>query len=204
MTAESVDPDPQPETQAETAVEGLTELVGGDLHDICDAAEAAIMDGGGFGWLRPPPRHVMETYWKGVLLVPERELFVARLDRVIAGSAQLMRPPRNNEAQALTGQLTTFFMAPWARGFGLARQLVEAVETAARDAGLQVLNLDVRETQERAIEIYHQLGYQRWGTHKNYACVDGRWITGFYYAKELDAEDLGAENPDGGGAAPET
>ena len=199
MTAEPADLDPQPVPQAETAVEGLAELVGGDLHDICDAAEAAILDGGGFGWLRPPPRHVMETYWKGVLLVPERELFVARLDRVIAGSAQLMRPPRNNEAQALTGQLTTFFMAPWARGFGLARRLVESVETAARDAGLQVLNLDVRETQERAIEIYHQLGYQRWGTHKNYACVDGRWVTGFYYAKELGAEDL-----DGGGAAPET
>jgi ribosomal protein S18 acetylase RimI-like enzyme len=88
-------------------------------------------------------------------------------------------------------------MAPWARGFGLARLLVEAVETAARDAGLRVLNLDVRETQKRAIEIYDQLGYQRWGTHKNYACVDGRWVTGFYYAK-----DLGAENVDGGEAAP--
>ncbi len=45
-------------------------------------------------------RDVMETYWRGVLLVPERTLFVGRLDGVIAGSAQLVRPPRNNEAQA--------------------------------------------------------------------------------------------------------
>jgi ribosomal protein S18 acetylase RimI-like enzyme len=207
MTAESADLDPQPDAQPQTAVEGLTELVGGDLHDICDAAEAAILDGGGFGWLRPPPRHVMETYWKGVLLVPERELFVARLDGVIAGSAQLQRPPRNNEAQALTGQLTTFFVAPWARGFGLARRLVEAVETAAGTAGLRVLNLDVRETQKRAIEIYDQLGYRRWGTHPNYACVEGRWVTGFYYAKDLgaaapDPEALDPEELDGGGAAP--
>src|SRR5256885_5362883 len=26
----------------------------------------------GFGWLKPPPGQVLENYWKGVLLVPER------------------------------------------------------------------------------------------------------------------------------------
>jgi len=75
--------------------------------------------------------------------VPERELFVARLDQTICGSAQLQRAPRNNEAQALSGNLTTSFMAPWARGHGLARMLVLAVEAAARAADLRVLNLDV-------------------------------------------------------------
>ena len=168
-----------------TVVERLTRFSGPDLHDLCDAAEAAIRDGGGFGWLTAPPRHVMETYWKGVLLVPERELFVARLDGTIAGSAQLVRPPRNNEAQAGIGQLTTSFMAPWARGHGLARMMVLAVEEAARGVGLCVLNLDVRETQEAAIRLYESLGYRRWGTHPQYALVDDRWITGFYYCKDL-------------------
>ncbi len=32
--------------------------------------------------------------------MPERLLFVGRLDGIIVGSAQLVRPPRNNEAQA--------------------------------------------------------------------------------------------------------
>lgn len=170
-----------------TAVERLTSFKGGDLHDLCDAAEAAILDGGGFGWLMPPQRSVMETYWQGVLLVPERELFVARLDGTIAGSAQLQRPQKNNEAQALTGQLTTFFIAPWARGHGLARRLVEMVETGAREAGLRVLNLDVRESQRRAIQIYGQLGYQRFGVNPHYAWIDDRWVAGFYYTKVLDA-----------------
>ena len=48
-----------------------------------------IIEGGGFGWLKPPPRQVLENYWKGVLLVPERRLVVGRLDGIIAGSAQL-------------------------------------------------------------------------------------------------------------------
>jgi ribosomal protein S18 acetylase RimI-like enzyme len=171
--------------KTQAVVEPLTEFNAGDLHDLCDATEAAILDGGGFGWLTAPPRHVMETYWKGVLLVPERELHVARLDDTIAGSAQLQRPPKNNEAQALTGQLTTFFLAPWARGHGLAQRLVESVEQGARAAGLRVLNLDVRKTQERAIQLYGQLGYERWGTHPHYALVDGDWVTGYYYFKDL-------------------
>lgn len=168
-----------------TAVERLTALAGADLHDLCDAAEAGIADGGGFGWLKQPPREAMESYWRGVLLVPERELFVARLDGTIGGSAQLWKPSRNNEAGALVGQLTTFFLAPWARGHGLAPQLVQAIEDRAREVGLKVMTLDVRETQARAIEVYGQLGYTRWGSNPRYAFVNGRWMAGHYYGKDL-------------------
>jgi ribosomal protein S18 acetylase RimI-like enzyme len=184
MTADP-DPNTPEDAHSNTAIERLSAFSGPDLNDLCDAAEAAILDGGGFGWLKPPPRHVMETFWKGVLVVPERELFAARLDRTIAGSAQLVRPPRNNEAQGFVGQLTTSFVAPWARGHGLARSLTLAVEEAARDAGLRVLNLDVRETQDAAIRLYESLGYRRWGTHPHYAWIDDRWTTGFFYHKDL-------------------
>jgi ribosomal protein S18 acetylase RimI-like enzyme len=175
-----------PRNSPEIEVELITELAGSDLHDLCDAAEAAIDDGGGFGWLRRPDRHVMETYWRGVLLVPERELFVARLDGVICGSAQLQRSPRNNEAQAYVGQLNTFFLAPWSRGHGLARMLVEAVEARAVEHGLKAVTLDVRTTQDRAIQLYEAMGYQRWGTNPTYALVDGQWVAGHYYTKRLD------------------
>lgn len=180
----------------ETRVEPLERFRGPDLHDLCDAADAAIVDGGGFGWLEPPPRDVMENYWRGVLLIPERKLFVGRLDGVIAGSAQLVLPTSNNEAGRMSGSLTTFFVAPWARGYGLALSLVQQVEAAAREADLKVLNLDVRETQRRAIQIYEQLGYHRWGTHPRYALVDGRWMKGFYYHKDLVADSPEADAPE--------
>src|SRR5688572_7615034 len=108
---------PKPDTKVDVIL-GLSR---GDLADLCQAADDAIKAGGGFGWLTPPRRDIMETYWKGVLMVPERTLIVGRLDNVIVGSAQLVRPTKNNEAQAHSGQLTTSFMAPWARGHGLAR-----------------------------------------------------------------------------------
>jgi ribosomal protein S18 acetylase RimI-like enzyme len=169
----------------ETKVEIATKLTRGDLSDLCQAAEDAIDAGGGFGWLKPPVRDVMESYWKGVLLVPERTLLVGRLDGVIVGSAQLVRPTRNNEAQAHSGQLTTSFMAPWARGHGLARMIAEGVENHARSLGLRVLNLDVRETQVPAIAMYEARGFTRWGTHPHYALVDGNFVVGHFYTKEL-------------------
>ncbi len=174
--------------ETKTSVGPLSEFNAADLHDLCDAAEAAILDGGGFGWLKPPPRDVMEIYWKGVLLVPERRLFVARVDGTIAGSGQLRLPAKNNEARAHNAQLTTFFLTPWSRGHGLAARLVGAIEDAARDMGVWVLDLDIRETQERAIQMYDQLGYVRWGSNPHYARVADRWLAGHYYYKDLKNE----------------
>lgn len=171
--------------RAKIDVEMATELSDGDIADLCDAAETAILDGGGFGWLKPPPRARLERYWRGVLLVPERELVVGRLDGRIAGSAQLVLSPRNNEAQARIATITSHFVAPWARGLGIARGMTDACERAARRNGVQFINLDVRETQEAAIQLYEALDYERWGTNPNYAVVDGHVIAGHYYTKRL-------------------
>ena len=170
------------------AIERLTQCSGTDLDDLCEATEAAIVEGGGFGWLKPPPRQVLENYWKGVLLVPERRLVVGRLDGVIAGSAQLSRAPRNNEAQAFAGTLTSAFVAPWARRRGIGRGIVLEIESLAREIGLAVLNLDLRDTQRAAIRLYESLGYVRWGTHPVYARVEERIVRGHYYYKVLEEE----------------
>ncbi|SMF62426.1 Ribosomal protein S18 acetylase RimI [Azospirillum oryzae] len=173
---------------AEIAIDKVDSLKTADLHDLCDAADDAIRAGGGFGWVEPPPRDVMERFWKGVLVVPERVLFIARLDGVVAGSAQLVKPPRNNEAQAHAAQLTTSFVAPWARGHGLARRLTLAVVEEARAVGFRVLNLDVRVTQEAAIALYESLGFKRWGTHPFYALVQGQPLAGHFYCKDLQPD----------------
>jgi len=168
-------------------IEILTCFKGNDLDDLCDATEAAIEAGGGFGWLTPPERSVLESYWKGTLLVPRLRVFVARLDGVICGSAQLLRPAGNNEAQAFSAQLQHAFVTPWARGHGLARALTLAVEEEARRESFTVLILDVRETQEAAIKLYESLGFARWGTNPFYARVGRRYLAGFHYLKPLDA-----------------
>ena len=161
-------------------------LDGREMDELCAATAAAIEDGGGFGWLTPPPRQVMETYYNGVVLVPGRTLFVGLLDGVIAGSAQLGRPTRNNEAQAAACTLMSAFVAPWARGHGLARKLTEAVEDQARAEGFGMINLDVRETQRAAVHVYESMGYVHWGSHPLYArLADGTMVPGRFYYKVL-------------------
>ena len=167
------------------AVERANTLPDDDLQALCEAADAAIIEGGGFGWVQPPGRTALESYFRGVLLMPERLLFTARLDGIIVGSAQLVRPPRNNEAQAFAATLMHSFVAPYARGHGLATLMTTRVEDAARALGMQILNLDVRETQTPAIKMYESLGFQRWGEHPAYARVDGKTVRGLFYWKRL-------------------
>ena len=172
-----------PDTQA--SADRINAFTDDELADLCEATDAAIIDGGGFGWVTPPGRQALERYFRGVLLVPERELFVVRLDGRLVGSGQLVRPPRNNEAQAFAAQLTHAFVAPYARGHGLARLLTQRIEDGARALGYHVLNLDVRETQAAAIRLYERMGYIRMAVHPQYARVGGKTVRGIFYYKLL-------------------
>jgi ribosomal protein S18 acetylase RimI-like enzyme len=175
------------ERDAVITVERVTDLSEDDLSALCEAADAAIIEGGGFGWVHPPGRQAMERYFRGLMLVPERELYGARMDGLLVGSAQLVRPPRNNEAQAFGATLTHAYIAPYARGHGLARLLITRVEEGARALGYHVLNLDVRATQAVAIALYESMGYTRWGEHPIYARVNGQTVPGYFYYKVLQA-----------------
>ena len=166
-------------------VERAQELKPAELNDLCESTENAIKAGGGFGWVKVPERATLERYWRGVLAMPTRILLIARLDGVVCGSCQLVRPAQNNEAQSHAIQLTTHFMAPWARGHGLAAMLLKKAEELAREEGYSVINLDVRETMDSAIKLYESQGFERIGIHPYYAVVDGQTLRGFYYCKSL-------------------
>lgn len=176
--------------QPTPSVEHLSELSANDLNDLCDATDAAISGGGGFGWVELPPRDVLERFWEGVIAMPSRKLIVARLDGTICGTCQLVKKPANNEAQAHCVQLLSHFVAPWARNHGLAKMLVEHAEEAARQDGFSIIDLDVRETLTRAIEIYETNGFKRIGEHPHYAVVDGKILKGFYYSKVINPDFL--------------
>jgi len=157
----------------------------GELVELCAATVEAIRDGIGFGWVRAPTRQRLEAYWRGVVLVPERTLFLGRIDGSVAGSVQLVKPPPAYEAVHFTTQIETPFVVPWARGHGLAKVLLEAAEAEARANGVSVMRLDVRATQDRAITLYESSGYRRWGTLDNYHKVSGDMIAGHFYVKDL-------------------
>lgn len=192
--------------QPDTRIERLDEIGEADLENLCDATNEAIIDGEGFGWLAPPPRHILEAFWRGVLLVPERTVFVARLDGIIVGSIQLVRPPANNQSGAFAAGITTFFIAPWARGHGLARGLLSEAIDLARRQGSRVLDLDVRADRKAALSLFEAAGFRRWGEKPKYAMVNRQYVPGYFYSMTLDGNgdgdgdgDVNGDGDDGGG-----
>jgi len=171
-------------------VERLDALKGADLIDICTATEDTIKEDAlsftiGLSRTHCPPRERLEAYWKGVVIVPERTLIVGRLDGAIASSIQLVKPAPSNQTSMFCGSVDHHFVAPWARGHGLAKDLLQAAENEARNIGLSVLRLSVRANLENAVTIYENAGFKRWGELDKYEMVDGKMLAGYFYYKDL-------------------
>ena len=86
-------------------------------------------------------------------------------------------------AQSFAVNVLANFVAPWARGHNIGRRLMQTAEDLSVEKGYALMQLDVRETQKTAIELYEDIGYKRWGENPHYAHVDGQFIKGFYYNK---------------------
>ncbi len=166
-------------------VDKVSELTGNDLSDLCQATEDAIKDGIGFNWVSPPMREQMEAYWNGVIMVPDRVLFIGRLDGGVAGSVQLIKPSKSKETSAFAAHVEAHFVAPWARGHGLAMQLLEEAEREAMKQGFSLIRLSVRETQDRALQIYRESGYVEWGTLPYFEFVNASMVAGHFFYKKL-------------------
>lgn len=167
------------------SVERLSALTPADLDDLCKATEDAIVDGIGFNWVTPPMREVLESYWKGALLVPTRSVFGGRLDGALAASVQLVRPGKNKETSAFACDVEAHFVAPWARGHGLAKLLLEHAERQAAKDGFSLIRLSVRQTQERALTVYREAGYVEWGSMPYYEYVNASMVAGHFFYKQL-------------------
>lgn len=167
-------------------VKPITALNHAWLSELCAATEDAIADGIGFNWLTPPMRETLEAYWRGVLVIPERILFGGWLDGTLASSIQLIKPPPSKETSAFAANIDGHFVAPWARGHGLAKKLLQEAEREAAKLGYQILRLSVRGTQDAAINLYEESGFVCWGVLPQHEYVGGQMIAGHYFYKHLE------------------
>lgn len=175
-------------------VQVVSSYHGTEVSELCDALESTMEDNIlafsiGNNRTSKPTREQLEAYWRGVVLVPERELIIGRVDGVIAAAIQLIKPLPGNQTSAFCGSLDGHFVAPWARGHGLAKALVSKAEFQAKKVGLTVLRLSVRSTMDAAIRLYESVGYKRWGVLDKYEMVDGKMVSGYFYYKDLGSDE---------------
>jgi ribosomal protein S18 acetylase RimI-like enzyme len=99
-----------------------------------------------------------EEHWRN--RAAEGRTFFARAGDLAVGLVAYYpeegRPPTER-------QLVSMWVAPQARGSGLATDLVEAVKSAARADGAQVLTLFVTDGNDRARAVYERLGFRATG-----------------------------------------
>ena len=167
-------------------VEKINFFKKGELEELTSATMDAIKEGIGFGWVSPPPKNKVRDYWKGVLLVPNRWLFLGRYKGLIAGSLQVVTFSSTNETSIFRVFIDTHFVATWARGHGLAKLLIEEAEKECMRNNFTHVLLDVRNTQKRAIFLYEQIGYKLWGELPAYhKLANNEMVSGKYYYKAL-------------------
>ena len=166
------------------SVSTLNKLSEVDLADLCNITEQAIGAGGGFGWLRVPTRDILNRYWNQIT-EDNLNLIVGRLNGVIAGTLQLSYEAPNVESRKNIAQIKRHFVAPWARGYGLAKSMIDYVEEKAKEENIKSIQLAVRETQDAAIKLFTNKNYSVWGENPFYAFINGGFIKGIYFYKNL-------------------
>ena len=72
------------------------------------------------------------------------------------------------------------------RAEGVLDNPFEKAEEKAKKDGFKVITLEVRETQHRAIQLYEQAGFVKTGSNPKSVFVNGKYIAGHYYYKELE------------------
>ena len=171
--------------KTQISVDVLEKISNTDLADLCYNTEQAVKAGGGFGWITVPPRDVLKKYWNSMLLTNTNTLIVGRLNGDIAGSMQLSFYPPNNEAQKSISSIQSHFVAPWARGYGLAKAMIDYAILKSKENNKVSIQLDIRETQTAAIQLFESKGFIRWGENPKYAFINGNPIKGYYYYRNI-------------------
>lgn len=155
-------------------------LIDSDLIPLlCNVVD----DGASIGFLAPLAITEARTYWQGILEPlqrGEKVMFVAKDDGRVIGAVQLALEPRANGRHRAEVQKLMVHTA--ARGHGLGRRLMEAVEQAARHHERSLIVLDTRHG-DVADGLYQRMGYVQAGVIPRYALSSSGALadTVFYY-----------------------
>ncbi len=93
---------------------------------------------------------------------PTGMFFVGRLDATpVVSGAWRRRTDVSVAGTTLTAEVKRMYVAPAARGLGLARRMLAHLEQTARAAGIEAVVMETGEKQPEAIELYTSAGYDR-------------------------------------------
>ncbi|WP_329023006.1 MULTISPECIES: GNAT family N-acetyltransferase [unclassified Streptomyces] len=168
----------------------MTEIVpvsGPELVTYADELAALLVEtvegGSSVGFLSPLDRAAAAEWWRARAASVEAgqlEVWIARDGERIAGTIGLVRAPLPNARHR--AEVAKLMVRPSARGRGLGRELLAAVERAAAEEGVTLLVLDT-ESGSPAERLYRAAGWTECGSVPDYAADPAGVLkpTTFYY-----------------------
>lgn len=155
------------------------------LEQLADVLLDCVEGGASVSFMLPMARATALSFWRKVgdgVARGERTLLVAEDAEGIAGTVQLITDmPENQPHRADVAKLLVHRRA---RGLGIGRRLMEAVEEVGREQGKRVLVLDT--ASDTAERLYERLGWQRVGVVPDYALMpDGVMCATTFFYKHL-------------------
>ncbi|MEE1748652.1 MULTISPECIES: GNAT family N-acetyltransferase [unclassified Streptomyces] len=154
----------------------MTEIVpvhGPELVTYADELAALLVDtvngGSSVGFLAPLERDAAAAWWReraGAVDAGHLRVWIARDAERVTGTIGLVRAQLPNARHR--AEVTKLMVRPSARGRGLGRSLLDAVERSAAEAGVTLLVLDT-ESGSPAERLYRSAGWTECGSIPEYA-----------------------------------
>lgn len=139
------------------------------LPELCDILSDCINGGASVGFMLPFEPKDAVPYWQEIAAGVETGgiiLAIAEMDGKVVGTVQVGLAAKPNQPHR--GDLMKLLVHRSARGLGLSRKLMEAVEAEAARRGRTLLVLDTA-TGSDAEKIYPRFGWERVGVIPDYA-----------------------------------
>jgi GNAT superfamily N-acetyltransferase len=147
---------------------------------------ACVDEGAGVSFLPPLTPEAAAEYWKGTardVASGHHVLLAGWVNGVLAGTVTLALAWQQNQPHR--ADVAKLLVHPNARRHGIARRLMERLETEAARAGRTLLTLDTRGG-DKAEQLYRSAGWREYGRIPGYAVLaDGTPDEAVFFCKRL-------------------
>lgn len=115
-----------------------------------------------------------EKYIESLQNSTSSAIFFAKIDGKIIGDASFSSSPR--ERIKHRGEIGISVVKEY-WGEGIGSKLIEIIiDFAKNTAGCEIIHLQVRSDNERAIKLYRKYGFEKIGQFKGYLKIDGEYV----------------------------
>lgn len=166
-----------------------------EIEQITEVFARLVADGAALGWVDPPGHDEIAELIGGLAAATatgDARAAIARVgDGSIVGIAywtRYQRPTHRPHAD-----IEKVAVDPRTQGAGIGRELMNVLVTSARDIGVEVITLDLRGDNGRAIALYESLGFERYGLLGGFVAVGDQRFDMHLFALDLRIRALRLE-----------